>query len=261
MNTAQSIDRRQFLRHSATGAAIVSLAAASMPAAWMRADTANENAFDYGGSLAGWRKPTGSWMAAKSVALDPANASAFTIAPGEGILVNGADGRTVNLVTEREFGDAALHVEFCIPKHSNSGIYLMGRYEVQVYDSFGVEKDAYPGLECGGLYPRGIREANVDGHSPLVNASKPAGEWQSFDIVFLAPRFDAAGKKTQCARFVKVVHNGRLIHANVDLTGPTRSSLFEDEKPAGPILLQGDHGPVAYRNVRIQAIGAPEQGR
>ena len=62
----------------------------------------------------------------------------------------------------------------------------MGRYEVQIYDSFGVEKDAYPGIECGGIYSRWIQEANVEGHSPSVNASKPAGDWQTFDIIFQA---------------------------------------------------------------------------
>lgn len=207
-----------------------------------------------GKDLTGWRQPTGDWLAAKAVSLDSANPEKFTLEPGQGVLVNGPGGRSVNLITEAEFGDVQAHVEFCVPKHSNSGVYLMGRYEVQVYDSFGVEKDQYPGIECGGIYPRWINEKNVDGHSPRVNASKPPGQWQSFDIVFRAPRFDASGKKTANARFVKVVHNGKPIHDNIELNGPTRASRWDDEKPTGPLLLQGDHGPVAYRNLRLTRI-------
>ncbi len=157
-------------------------------------------------------------------------------------------------MSEREFGDIEAHVEFCITKHSNSGVYLMGEYEIQVYDSFGVEKDKYPGIECGGIYPRWINDKNVEGHSPMVNASKPPGEWQSFDITFRARRFDGTGKKIGDAVVVKIVHNGKLIHENVVLHGPTRGALTEDEKAKGPLRLQGDHGPVAYRNLRVREI-------
>ena len=135
---------------------------------------------------------------------------------------------------------------------------LFRSYEVQVFDSFGVEKSDYPGSECGGIYPRWINNQGVNGHSPRVNASKPPGEWQSFDITFRAPRFDANGKKIENAKFVKVVHNGKVVHENVDLTGPTRAAHWEDEKDekaTGPIMLQGDHGPVAYRNLRVKKSG------
>jgi hypothetical protein len=207
-----------------------------------------------GKDFAGWRKPTGTWSAVKAVTLDPAAPAKFVLAPGQGVAVNCASGHTVDLVTEAEFGDMELHVEFCVTKHSNSGVYLLGRYEIQIYDSFGVEKDKYPGIECGGIYPRWINNQNVEGHSPRVNASKAPGQWQSFDITFRAPRFDATGRKTANAKVVKVLHNGKVIHENVELNGPTRSPLWEDEKPTGPIRLQGDHGPVAYRNLRVKAI-------
>ncbi len=207
-----------------------------------------------GKDFAGWRQPTGEWMIAKGVSLDPADPAKFVIAPGQGIAVNGASGRTVELISEWEFSDVDVHVEFCVPKHSNSGVYLMGRYEIQVYDSFGVAQDKYPGIECGGIYPRWINEKNVEGHSPRVNVSRPPGQWQTFDITFRAPRFDASGKKIANARFVKVVHNGKVVHENVELSGPTRATLWEDEKPTGPIRLQGDHGPVAYRNLRVKAV-------
>jgi hypothetical protein len=207
-----------------------------------------------GKDFTGWRQPTGEWRVAKDVSLDPADPANFAVTAGRGIAVNGAKGRTVELVTEPELGDVELHVEFCVPRHSNSGVYLMGRYEVQVYDSYGVAQDKYPGIECGGIYPRWINEKNVEGHSPRVNASKPPGQWQSFDITFRAPRFDASGRKITNARFVKVVHNGKVIHENVELSGPTRATLWEDEKATGPIRLQGDHGPVAYRNLRAKSV-------
>src|SRR5438045_2818186 len=88
----------------------------------------------------------------------------------------------------------------------------------------------------------------------LAGCRSPAGAWLTFDITVRAPRFDSDGKKTQNAKMVKVIHNGTLIHENVELTGPTRSALSEKEKPAGPIMLQGNHGPVAFRNLRIEAI-------
>jgi hypothetical protein len=207
-----------------------------------------------GKDLAGWRTPSGTWTVAKGVSLDPADPAKFVIAPGQGVAVNSSSNHTVDLITEAEFGDMEAHVEFCIAKHSNSGVYLMGRYEIQIYDSFGVEKDKYPGIECGGIYPRWINDKDVEGHSPRINASKPPGQWQSFDITFRAPRFDASGKKIANAKVVKMLHNGKIVHENVELTGPTRGPIAEDEKATGPIRLQGDHGPVAYRNLRMKAV-------
>lgn len=210
-----------------------------------------------GRDTTGWRPPTGEWRAAQAVALDPADPKKFGVTPGQGVLVNGLQGRTVNLLTAAEFGDVELQLEFCLPSKSNSGVYLMGRYEVQVYDSYGVAKDQYPGIECGGIYPRWVNNHELEGHSPRVNASKPPGQWQSFEVLFRAPRFDAAGKKTENARFVKVVHNGQVAHENVIVTGPTRAAQFEDERATGPLLLQGDHGPVAYRNLRVKPLTLP----
>jgi hypothetical protein len=222
---------------------------------YLRDITGSEVLFS-GADLAGWRAPRGDWQVAAGVTRDLAKPEAFVVAAGVGVMVNGMAGRTVDLLTEAEFGDVELHVEFCIPRRSNSGVYLQGRYEIQVYDSYGVDKDAYPGIECGGIYPRWIEEQNVEGHSPRVNASKPAGEWQTFDISFRAPRFDAGGKKTAHARMVRVAHNGVVIHENIELHGPTRAARWTDEQPRGPLLLQGDHGPVAYRGLRIKPLAA-----
>ena len=208
-----------------------------------------------GKDSSGWRKPTGNWTVARAVRLETGSPTNFVIVPGKGISVNCASGRnSVDLISEAEFGDVQAHVEFCVSRHSNSGVYLMGRYEIQIYDSFGVAQDKYAGIECGGIYPRWIKEQNVEGHTPRVNASKPPGEWQSFDITFRAPRFDATGRKVENARFVKGVHNGKVIHENVELTGPTRATLSDEEKALGPLRLQGDHGPVAYRNVRVKPL-------
>jgi hypothetical protein len=204
-----------------------------------------------GKDLAGWLPPHGTWSAVERVTLDPANAKAFLSKPGTGVLINSTGGKTVNFMTAGEWGDCELHVEFCIPQGSNSGIYLQGRYEVQVLDSFG--KKEINVHDCGAIYERWIdkEKKGYEGRAPSVNASKAPGEWQSFDITFRAPRFDAAGKKIENAKFVKVVHNGQTIIENYECTGPTRGAKLPEEKPTGPILIQGDHGPVAYRNLKL----------
>jgi hypothetical protein len=210
-----------------------------------------------GRDLSGWKEPLGAWSVVGGVTLDPASPKAFVAQPGTGVMLSAASGKSANLTSNAVHGDAELHVEFVVPKDSNSGIYVQGRYELQVFDSFG--KATVAEHDCGALYERwdparGKGKEGYEGHPPKVNASKAPGEWQSFDITFRAPRFDANGKKTANARFVKVVHNGKVIHENEEVTGPTRSGSFEDEKPTGPIMLQGNHGPVAFRNIRIQPL-------
>jgi hypothetical protein len=101
----------------------------------------------------------------------------------------------------------------------------------------------------GGIYHRWINNQPVGGSPPRVNASRAPGEWQSFHIWFRAPRFDGAGKKIENARFVRVLHNGKLVHENVEVDGPTRAHMAIPEAAANPVMLQGDHGPVAYRNL------------
>jgi hypothetical protein len=201
-------------------------------------------------------KPAKGWSAVGEVSLDQADPKKLASKPGAGIQTNG-DGKSSNLFSADEFADVELHVEFMVPKGSNSGVYLMGRYEIQVLDSWGVKEPHYS--DCGGIYQRwdekrGKGKEGYEGHPPKTNASKAPGEWQSFDITFRAPRFDAGGKKTENARFIKVVHNGTVVHENVDVTGTTRAGAWEEEKPRGPIMLQGDHGPVAYRNLRIKPM-------
>lgn len=210
-----------------------------------------------GDDLAAWRSPTGGWNVVQDATLAPGNEKLLTTQPGKGAIVNGPTGKTVNLLSKKEFGDVRAHIEFLVSKDSNSGVYFMGRYEVQVFDSWQKTSD-YPGIECGGIYQRwdeSRRPQGFEGHSPRVNASKAPGQWQSFDVVFRAPRFDKTGRKIANARFEKVAHNGVLVHRDVVLTGPTRAGAYDDEKPLGPLMLQGDHGPVAYRNLWLAPAG------
>ncbi|MHC4595093.1 MAG: family 16 glycoside hydrolase [Planctomycetota bacterium] len=204
-----------------------------------------------------WRGNTGQWEIVGDVVMNPTDEKLLSSKPGTGVIVNGPSGRTSHLFSKVEFGDIKTHIEFMVPKESNSGVYFMGRYEVQVFDSWKKES-AYPGIECGGIYQRwdNNREPKgYEGHSPRVNASRAPGRWQVFDVVFRAPRFDGKGRKIANARFEKVIHNGVVVHADVELTGPTRASTYNDETPVGPLMLQGDHGPVAYRNIRITPAG------
>ena len=192
------------------------------------------------------------WSAIGDVALNPDDNKLLSATPGEGIFYNGPTGRTADLYTEYEHGDCELHVEFMVPQGSNSGVYVMGRYEIQILDSWGATELNY-GI-CGGVYCRWIDNKPVDGVPPRVNASKPPGEWQTYDITFRAPKFDANSNKVSNATFVKVVWNGQVVHEDVEVVGGTRGAMLAEEASTGPLLLQGDHGPVAYRNVVLTPI-------
>jgi hypothetical protein len=163
---------------------------------------------------------------------------ALTIKEGGGDLVNTAGGG-IDIYTEQEFGDCVVEVEVMVPKNSNSGIYLMGRYEIQILDSFG--KDKLGMGDMGAIYSVAV---------PKLNACLKAGEWQKYVIDFQAPRFEGK-KKMSNAIFHKVVLNEKVIHEKAEvLKGATGGSLG-GEVPMGPLMFQGDHGPVAFRNVRI----------
>jgi sugar phosphate isomerase/epimerase len=208
---------------------------------------------DLSQSLSAWRSDHGTWFEAGAAYMNPDNSRFLSTLPGSSVFVNGADGRTKHLVSDEEFGDMRLHIEFLVPRGSNSGVYFMGRYEIQVRDSWG-DDSHYPGNECGGIYQRwdeSRKDKGYEGRSPLFHAAAPPGQWQWFDVLFRAPRFNASSEKVKNALFEKVYHNGTLVHENFEVTGPTRSSMFEDEQLTGPIQLQGDHGPVAYRNIRV----------
>ena len=206
--------------------------------------------------LQAWKTPTGLWADVGSVKIDPATPKLLTSELGSGILVNGKLGRTLNLLSKDDFGDVECHVEFLIPKGSNAGVKLEGLYEVQIYDSFGVKNPK--ASDCGGVYPRAqllpIYHYLDEGFPPKLNACKPPGEWQTLDITFLTPRFDASGKKTQNAKFVKVLLNGQVVQENLSVPYPTGHAWTTPEIPKGPILLQADHGPVAFRSVKVRPL-------
>jgi hypothetical protein len=147
-----------------------------------------------------------------------------------------------DITSKREFGDCYLHVEFREPLTGggNSGVGMQGRYEVQILNSYGKKPEAH---ECGSFY---------DQTPPKVIASKPAGKWQTYDIFFRAPRFDAKGKLVENAR-ATVYQNGALIHQDAEFKGPTgiQYEQYKVEAPKGPIVLQGDHDAVQFRNVWI----------
>jgi hypothetical protein len=189
-----------------------------------------------GKSLASWRSSDGS--AAKWRVRD----GYVEVAPGTG-----------DILTADAFGDCQLHIEWATPsiikgegqERGNSGIFLMGHYEIQILDAY--HNKTYFHGQAGAVYKQ---------YAPLVNTSRPPGQWQSYDIIFKAPQFDEQGKVTERAR-VTVLHNGVLIQNNVEIYGNTyhdRAPLYTAHSPQEPLRLQ-DHGnPVRYRNVWIRRL-------
>ncbi len=177
-----------------------------------------------------------------TAAFDPANPTALGCKKGGNELVN-VEEHGVDIYTEQTFGDATIELEVMVPKGSNSGIYIMGEYEIQVLDSYG--KSQLGMGDMGAVYSMAV---------PKVNASKAPGEWQKYHIEYRAPRFDATGKKTANGMLVKVVLNGQVLHENLELTSQTPGGVTGAEAPRGPLMFQGNHGPVAYRNIRIKPL-------
>lgn len=204
--------------------------------------------------LESWQKPDKRWLLAESVEVRSDNPRRLSAKAGKSILVNGKNGQAQDLLSKESFGDLEVHVEFLIPKDSNSGVKLHGLYEIQICDSWGIKEPK--GSDCGGVYPRADLKPSYHyldkGVPPRSNACKKPGEWQTLDIIFRAPRFDATGKKTANARFLKVILNEQVIHDNIELPTPTGHAWTQKESATGPLLLQGDHGPVAFRNVRVR---------
>jgi hypothetical protein len=161
--------------------------------------------------------------------------------------------RTGGITSKQEFGDVQLHIEWATPKEvkgegqgrGNSGVFLQGRYEVQVLDSY--DNKTYFHGQAAAVYKQ---------YPPLVNASRRPGEWQTYDIIYHAPHFDEAGKVTKRAT-VTVLHNGVLVQDNVEIKGTTshdQEPRYTKHPPKGPIVLQ-DHGnPVRYRNIWVRPL-------
>lgn len=187
----------------------------------------------------------------------------LTTIEGSGVVAvtsRGKGSEVGNLTSKQRFGDCEIYLEFLIGEKSNSGVKLQHRYEVQLYDSHDRKKPS--ATDCGGIYPHWIyppgggRIEYIDeGFPPTENAAKPAGEWQTLRIVFKAPRFDEEGNKTSNARMESVVLNGKTIHEDVELESPTGNTTSPmREVPEAPLMLQLDHGAVAFRNVRVRPM-------
>lgn len=209
-----------------------------------------------GADLAAWKEPHGDWQQVAGVEIDPKNPRKLVAKEGKGVWYNGPKGNARNLFSKQKFADVEIHLEFNIPQGSNSGIKFHGHYEIQILDSFG--KKELSGNDCGGIYPRAEltpKYHHLDkGIAPKVNASKAPGEWQALDVVFIAPRFDDKGKKIANAKIAKALLNGKLIHENQELLTPTGNLWKSAEMREGPLMLQADHGPVAFRNMTVRVI-------
>ena len=174
---------------------------------------------------------------------------------GKGILINiPTKDKKDNLVTSWVHGDIELELEVMLPRGSNSGIYLQGGYEVQLYDSWGVKNAGFS--DIGGIYRNweNVPGKIYMGKAPLSNAAKAPGLWQKFKIAFRAPRFNDKGEKIANARFLSVELNGVRIHDNVEVPQLTGGPLDDKEKPLGPLMIQGDHGAVAIRNIKYRLL-------
>lgn len=230
-----------------------------------------------GNDLGGWkfRDPDAKklWVVCDDVKLDPSDPSRLLpIGAGgrpDSALLCGEDGRASDLMTQENFGDYELHLEFTVPKGSNSGVYNRGLFEIQIFDSFGAPKPAFH--DCGSLYERAV---------PPENLSKPPGRWQTYDVTMKGKKItliwngrevyrdrDVRYGETDKAAFERLTQEnaGKPPELRVKLEekegkyvgyfgeGCTRSGLDGPDRP-GPILLQGDHGPVAFRNLRIRRL-------
>ena len=208
-----------------------------------------------GTNLDGWKFKAENRENCWKVGTFEANATVMVAQPlkdGEkGFMVNavGAGWREakpakgVDIYTDETFGDCTVKLEFLITKGSNSGVYLLGEYEVQIADSFGKADDKLGQGDLGAIYSAA---------KPLTNATTEPGTWQNFEIEFVAPKFDGNGNKIAFAVFKKITLNGKIVQENVEVKGPTGGGLTMKEAATGPLMLQGNHGPVAFRNIEIR---------
>lgn len=208
-----------------------------------------------GTDLSGWHEegplPKG-WVATRSVnwrRIFRPTSLLLSPEPGDRI-APGRDGAKANLVSDEKFGDFELYLEFMLARASNSGVYLHGQYEVQIFDSYGHQGPLMPG-DCGGIYEG---QGGQPGYPPSRNAARPPGQWQSLRVWFQGPRFDSAGKKTTPARVLRILLNGEQVQENVAIPGPTGGALKFPEATRNPLMLQGDHSAVAFRTIAVRPL-------
>ncbi|TMM53944.1 DUF1080 domain-containing protein [Maribacter algarum] len=205
--------------------------------------------------LSDFKVTAANWRITGGASVDRSRTKTLATTEGTGVLVNIPDkGKRGNLVTSFKHGDIEFECDVMMPVGSNSGIYFQSRYEIQLFDSWGVENPQHS--DMGGIYQRWDEtkegKEGFEGFAPKVNAAKAPGLWQHLKVIFHAPRFDESGNKIKNARFEEVRLNGALVHQNVEVSGPTRGGSDAKEIPLAPLLIQGDHGPVALRNLKYK---------
>jgi hypothetical protein len=185
------------------------------------------------------------WVAGKA-AMSSDDPKQLVNKGGSGEMINLAaqHGDSLDIYSTEKFGDCRIELEVMVPKGSNSGIYVMGEYEIQVLDSWDSVKMG--GGDMGAVY---------GASPPRVNATRRPGVWQKYVIDFKAPKFDASGKKVENAELVRVELNGEVIHKeNLVLASQTPGGIAGREAATGPLMFQGNHGPVAYRNIIVKPL-------
>ncbi|MCF0042889.1 family 16 glycoside hydrolase [Dyadobacter fanqingshengii] len=208
--------------------------------------------------LSAFTTKSDNWKIVGNASADISKENVLITTPGKGVLActheKGKYGNQYELISNFKHGDLDIELDFMLTKGSNSGIYLQGNYEVQLFDSWGKKSAKYN--DNGGIYerwndskPEG--EKGYEGYAPRFNVAKAPGLWQNIKISYQAPRFDASGKKTSNAVFLSIILNGVTIHENVEVSGPTRGSLTGEDVAMGPIRIQGDHGSLAIKNIVI----------
>ena len=197
-------------------------------------------------------KPNANWQLVEEVEVD---GSTLRATRGEEniIAINGdAWADSGHLETYAQAGDGIVRMEFMLPEGSRAGLYLLSRYEISLADSYG--KTELEPSDMGGLAHRWNPDgepAEFDGVPPSENAAKPAGEWQTLEAEFRAPRFDDANNKTENALLLSVTINGVQVQYNTIATGNTRDPLYDWEQSTGTVTIRGDRGPIAIRNFEL----------
>ncbi len=207
-------------------------------------------------TLDAFRDPGKNWSVVGDISIDYSGKMKTKEQVGTGVIMNYYTPKNEShLITKQEWGDMELEFEFMMFKNSNSGVYLQGRYEVQLYDSWKKLNPAW--YDVGAIYSRYHEGYSYEGTQPVMNVAKAPGLWQKLQIRFRAPRFNEKGEKTENARFESVYLNGVKVINEVEVTGCTRACIFPEEKPTGPLVFQGDHGPVAFRNIKYGPLVTP----
>jgi len=158
-------------------------------------------------------------------------------------------------MTDEKFGDIELYLEFMLAKGSNSGVYLHGLYEVQIFDSYG-STEPMKSSDGGGIYHQWINEKGVGGSAPSRNASRRPANGRVIRSGSARRASMRPARRRRTRGFLRVLFNGLSVQENVESEGPTRAHLEIPEAAANPIMLQGDHGPVAFKNIYWRPLRA-----